>query len=293
MFVGTAHNLWMILMAILCVVMLAGLAAIWFWGDLDLQKPWADEEGTVPPPSDALRRYLWYVTVAVAAGVGSGVVMLGIGGRLVMRLLAATSSDAVQGRITEADEVVGEITLGGSMGLIIFVGLLGGLVTGALYMLIRRWLPKGRLGGLTYGAILLVLFASRIDPLRPDNKDFDIVGPGWLSVVAYVAIILGHGMLMSALAGRYSRALPLITKQLRTIARYVPFLFLAPALPLLLLVAVGAVIGLALGRVEGIRALLASERFLLTGRVAGVVLVAVALPSFLSAVIEIVRASSS
>lgn len=278
----------MFLIAILMALFLAGVLAIWRWGDLELEKPWEDEEdGAPPPPSQFFRRYLWYVTITVVAGIGSGVIMLGIGGRLVMRLLAATSSDSVQGRVTEADEIVGKITLDGTLGLVIFVGLLGGLASGALYMLIKRWLPAGNLGGLTYGAILLVLFASRVDPLRADNPDFEIVGPDWLSVVAFVGIVLAHGMLMSALVGRYSRVLPLIDRRPKTLVKYAPLLTILPAFPLLLPVAIGALIGLGGSRVEGMRRLLASSRFLLAGRVAGLILVVIALPSFGSAVAEI------
>src|SRR3954471_11589349 len=44
----------------------------------------------------------------------AGVLTIGAGIRLMMRVLAATSPDDVQGRQTEADEVIGRVTLGGS-----------------------------------------------------------------------------------------------------------------------------------------------------------------------------------
>lgn len=43
-----------------------------------------------------------------------------------MRLLAATAGDAAQGRRTEAEEIVGRITTGGSIGFIVFTGLFFG-----------------------------------------------------------------------------------------------------------------------------------------------------------------------
>ncbi len=58
-----------------------------------------------PAAGEVISRYLWWVTVATVAGLGAGL-YAGVGGRLVMRLLAETSPDA-QGRLTEADEVVG------------------------------------------------------------------------------------------------------------------------------------------------------------------------------------------
>src|SRR5687768_14898996 len=55
------------------------------------------------------------ITVGRASGMVlgaclAGVLTLGAGTRLMMRVLAATSSDDVQGRLTEADEVIGEVS---------------------------------------------------------------------------------------------------------------------------------------------------------------------------------------
>ncbi len=278
----------MFLIAILIVLFLAGVLAIWRWGDLELQKPWEDDEvADPPPPSQFFRRYLWYVTITVVAGITSGVIMLGIGGRLVMRLLAATSSDSVQGRVTEAEEIIGKITLDGTIGFIVFFGIFGGLVTGVAYMLVRRLFPKGRLGGFIFGAVLLIALASRFDPLRPDNVDFNLVSPDWLAVLAFSAIFFGHGMLLGSIAGRVGRLLPLITKDLRTIARYIPLLLLIPVFPLAVPLAVGALLGFGASRAEGITWYLASENFLLVGRLAISVLVALSAPSFVSGVAEI------
>lgn len=93
---------------------LVGLAAIVRWGELEPKPPWP-----TPDPNEArsyatvARRYIWYVTVASVSGLASGIPVAGAGGRLGMRLLAATAGDAAHGRITEADEVVGRITIGG------------------------------------------------------------------------------------------------------------------------------------------------------------------------------------
>jgi hypothetical protein len=68
-------------------------------------------------------------------------------------------------------------------------------------LLVRRWLPTGRAAGLTYGALLLVVAGTRLDPLRPGNPDFDLVGPGWVSVAAFATLVVFHGVLVAALAG--------------------------------------------------------------------------------------------
>lgn len=149
----------MVLMVGCGLLVLLGVVAVARWGGVKVKPPEAESSPDLPSAGLVGRRYLWYLTLAVVSGVGSGLLVAGPGGRLAMRLLAATAGDAAQGRKTEAEEIVGRISVGGTIGLVIFVALFFGLATGVLFLLIRRWLPGGRLGGLTYGALLLVLAA--------------------------------------------------------------------------------------------------------------------------------------
>ena len=263
-----------------CVLVLLGLVAVVRWGGLEL-------EGPPEPDADLARRYAWWVTIAAAAGVSSGLLMSGPGGRLAMRLLAATAGRAAQGRVTEAEEVVGEITIGGSIGFVLFVGLASGLASAVLYLLAHRWLPRGRLGGLVFGALLLVVFAPGLDPLRKANPDFDVVGPGWLAVVVFIALGLAHGMVVAALAARYGRVLPLVTKDRRVLVRYSPLVLLLPlGSPAVVVVVVGLVV-IGINRLVDVKALLDTRRVLVAGRIVLVLGALVALPSFLGSVIDI------
>ena len=109
------------------------------------------------------------------------------------------------------------------------------------YLLILRWLPAGRLGGLAYGLLLLVIAGTTFDPLRADNPDFDIVGPGWVAVAVFSAVVVVHGMLVAALAGRYSRVLPLPSRDRCSLIPYAPLIVLVPVAPAIVpIVAVGA-----------------------------------------------------
>jgi hypothetical protein len=200
-----------------------------------------------------------------------------------MRLLAATAGPSAQGRLTEAEEIVGLITTDGTFGFIVFTGLFFGLPSGALYMLLRRWLPGGRLAGPAFGLLLLVVAAPYLDPLRPENPDFDIVGPGWLAVVVFSAMALLHGMVVAALAARYSERLPLIELKVRTLIRYLPLLVLLPAFPVLLPVALGAVVAMAVGGLG----VWTSSRLDAVGRAVLLAAGLVALPWFIGAVIDI------
>ena len=119
-----------------------------------------------PTVENVARRYGRGVVVGVVGGFWAGALVTGPAMRLIMRLLAANARDDVQGRITEMDAVIGEINLDGTIGLVVFGGILPGLLSGVIYVAIRPWLPRGRLGGLAFGALHLVLAATRLDPLR-------------------------------------------------------------------------------------------------------------------------------
>ncbi len=249
-----------------CVLLvLAGLLTVIRWGGLAVQSP-PTPAGTARqlPVGLVVRHYLWYVTVTLTAGVTAGILAAGAGGRLVMRLLAVTAGPAAQGRITEANQAAA-----------------------AAYLLLRRWLPNGRAGGLAFGVLLLLVVGNRIDPLRANNPDFSLVGPAWVAVVAFLALGLFHGMVVAALAGRYSRALPLVASRSRAIAAYAPLLLL---IPLFLVIPVIIAAGLVAGAVSQIRPVVAlwhDRRVVTVGRVALAAVGLAALPGFVSALVDI------
>jgi hypothetical protein len=230
-------------------------------------------------------RYLRGVAVALVGGFWAGALVTGPAVRLIMRLLAVTAGDDAQGRITEADEVVGRIELDGTIGLYVFGGVLPGLLSGAIYVLIRRWLPAGRLGGVVFGSLHLVVAATRIDPLRPDNPDFDLVGPGWLAVTTFGLTCLVHGMAVVAIANRYSTALPPAMNSrpawIRVLAPLaIPAVFVVvPFVAGVLLL--GLVVTIAVSRfVPAVRAT-HSRGALVTGRIAACVAVVALLPGMI------------
>jgi hypothetical protein len=279
----------------LCVVMvLAGLVAIARWGGLAVQPPPSPATGEPGPPDRparppvglVVRRYLWYLTLAISAGVGAGLLAAGAGGRLVMRLLAVTAGPGAQGSITEADQVVGRISVDGTIGFIVFTGVIFGAASGAAYLLLRRWLPAGRAGGAVFGALLLVLAGTRLEPLRPGNPDFDLVGPGWLSLVTFAALVLFHGMLVAALAGRLSRSVPLLAPTAPAVAAHLPLLLLAAGAVALVAAVVGAVAVLA-SQVPAVVAAWRDQRALTVGRAVLAVAALAAIPGFASAAVSI------
>ena len=185
---------------------LAAVAMAWRWRDLER----IDRTNTEPFTGRAgVRRVLRAVAVTVDSGILAGVLVLGLGGRLLMRILAATSDDAVQGRITDAEERVGEVTTGGTIGLVVFIGVFGGLMCAVGYRLVRRWLPaRAWPAGLVAGVLLLGLAGRTTDLLDANNHDFEILSPAPLAVALAVALMLLFGVTLAAVHERLDRALP-------------------------------------------------------------------------------------
>jgi hypothetical protein len=178
----------MLVIVVCAALVAAGIVCVVRWG--------AGPQQGVPSPS--VPRYLAGLAVA---GPLAGLVAAGAGGRLVMRLLAVTSPDA-RGGITEAGEEIGEITVGGTAGFLVFVGLPAGALAVVLFVLAGSLLPRGYAGGAVLGLLLLVLVGAQLEPLREDNFDFNLVGPDWLSLLSFTALAAFQGMLTWALAGR-------------------------------------------------------------------------------------------
>lgn len=289
-----------------CVLLLlVGALAAARWGNVDLQRPWltvpeggADDlasptpSGAPPvgaPPSAAaiVRRAAWYMDLVMLAGMGAGIMGSGPGGRLVMRLLAVTSSESAQGQLTEAGEVVGAVTLDGTFGLVIFGGVFSGVATAALWLLLRRWLPTGRAGALTFGLVLLALVSTRLEPLRPDNEDFELVGPAGVAVASFVALTFFHTAVLVALVGRISRSLPLCSFRPRVLAAYSPLVLLAltgSGAVVFVVVTLGAMLAL---RSPALARSWSGRRCLVGGRVVLVALTALAVPSFVGDLADI------
>ena len=295
-----------ILMAVMGVMLIGGTALTLMWSNIGYA-PWnlaSDAGGDVLPSGDVdvppvrvvATGYLRGVAVAIVGGFWAGALVTGPAVRLIMRLLAVTAGDDAQGRLTEADEVVGNIDVGGTIGLIVFGGVLTGLLSGAVYMLVRRWLPTGWLGGVTFGLLHLVVAATVIDPLRPDNPDFDLVGPGWLSVTTFGAACVLHGLAVMAFANRYSHLVPPAASRSDSTAWVVPILLLV--LPSMILVlsgvgiaatVVGLVITLVLSRSATVLRLARSRGVLVAGRVVLVALALVLLPRVIADLQDVIN----
>ena len=277
----------MVTMSICVVLLLLGIVATVAWGRQEFTVPEFGPPDSTDSVGWAARKYVWHLMVAVVSGAIAGLLVAGAGGRLAMRLLAETAGEAAAGRATEGNEIVGKITLHGSAELVMF-GVIIGVATGLIYVLIRPWLPAGRWGGLVFG-LLMVAVATHGMPLDPANPDFDIVGPGWVSVAVFAALALLHGMLVAALAGRYTHAAPVMARTRRSALGHLPMLAVLPVFPVYLGFAVGAGGYVLLTRPAFAPLLRAvhSRPALLGGRALLALLLLAAVPGSISTVVDI------
>jgi hypothetical protein len=130
------------------------------------------------------------------AGTIAGVLFVGIGGRIIMRISGAINPERA-GAITESENVVGEVTFGGTLTFIAFQGILVGFLLGIVWFLVRQWLPVSLTTRILLGALLAVLVGGS-GIIDSDNIDFVLLEPAWLHVVMFLGLV---GLAGGATAG--------------------------------------------------------------------------------------------
>jgi hypothetical protein len=141
----------------------------------------------------ALARHLG---MASLAGAITGVLVGGLLGRVVMRISGFTAGPTLIGVTTENGNRVGDITFGGTLGLVMFVALPFGLLGGILYAIVEPWLRRARpWHGLAYGAGLLLAIGFLV--LDPANFDFTRFGSPLLNVAMFAALFLIFGVMIA------------------------------------------------------------------------------------------------
>ncbi len=121
-----------------------------------------------------------------------------------MRVVALLASDVDQGRLTEAEASVGDITVGGTIFLVLLGGATGA-IGGLLYLAVHRHLAwAGRWRGVAFGALLLAIFGSAL--VKGSNPDFDGFGIPVVNVVMFAALFVCFGILIAPVFDNLQRA---------------------------------------------------------------------------------------
>ena len=133
-----------------------------------------------------------HVGTASLAGIIAGVIVGGLLGRVVMRVSGFTAGPSMVGVSTENGNPVGDVTLAGTLALVVFTGLAAGLFSGIVYAVVEPWLRRVRpWHGLAFGVGLLLAFGFLV--LDPFNFDFRRFGVAVLNVAMFAALFVVFG----------------------------------------------------------------------------------------------------
>ena len=117
-----------------------------------------------------------------------------------MRIIAITDPSA-NGALTEDQFIVGEMTLGDTVGLVL-LGTFVGAVSGLIYLGLRRWMPvPPAVRGLAFGYGSLVTGGLLF--INPDRVDFRIFEPVLLPIGLFAALFLTGGFFLATLTDRF------------------------------------------------------------------------------------------
>jgi hypothetical protein len=139
-------------------------------------------------------------------GALTGVVVGGVGGRIVMRISALVAGDCARGAITDNGDRVGELTIEGTIELLAN-GLIFGVVGGVVWIVSEPWLRRcGPRVGLSFGILLFALAGT--ETIVADNRDFAILDPAWFNVLLFGLLFFAYGSLFPILRRLNDRMLP-------------------------------------------------------------------------------------
>lgn len=140
------------------------------------------------------------------AGAVTGILVGGLGGRIVMRL-AAITVPASAGRFTENGNQIGDITLSGSLGLILFGGLFFGLSGGVIWVVVSPWIPGSGLRRAIL-AMPIAVALTGVGLVQGSNPDFRILQHNGLVLAMLIALLALAGASIALLDGWLDHGLP-------------------------------------------------------------------------------------
>ncbi|MEA2001865.1 MAG: hypothetical protein U9N84_08285 [Actinomycetota bacterium] len=139
------------------------------------------------------------------ASLAAGVLVGGVGGRVVMSVSAQAAGAEMVGRLTENGNRIGEFTVAGTIGLIVFVGVLGGAIGSVPVVASDPWLRwLGPLRGLGFGVTTLAVAGYSVF----DSVDFLILEPAALNVGMFVGLVVAFGLAVVGFNWLLDKTLP-------------------------------------------------------------------------------------
>jgi hypothetical protein len=181
---------------------------------------------------EALVSVLRDISRGALAGLIVGVVVLGPGSRIVMRLAALVDPGSI-GLRTENGNRIGDITLEGTAVLVIFGGILVGAAASVVWIAIQQWIP-GRATVRAALAMPIAVALTGFQLVRPENHDFRILGPVGPILVLLLGLVAIAGFAFAVVDRWLDRRLPQPSSRLSpSVAVYL--LMILAGLPFLIL----------------------------------------------------------
>jgi TRAP-type C4-dicarboxylate transport system permease small subunit len=162
-----------------------------------------EHPGIVGSPLVGLGRRIGIGGVAAVLGATA---VLGLGSRLAMRLSGAVAivrAPEIRGRLTGDGFSIGRISLEGSLGLLVFGGLLGSILAAAYWVLMKDRLLAWRRPSLMAGLAAAAIGGNQF--VHPDNIDFVILEPVIMNVMLYPLVAGLAGVAIVAIDGALTR----------------------------------------------------------------------------------------
>ena len=139
------------------------------------------------------------------SGAIVGIVVGGLGGRVVMRIVAILHPDAV-GALTENGNRIGDVTVGGTLFLVLF-GLILCALAGALWVIVGPWIP-GNTGARALLTAGIAIAIGTPELIIGRNPDFVILDHDPRVVALLVALVGLIGLSIALLDSWLDRRLP-------------------------------------------------------------------------------------
>jgi hypothetical protein len=135
--------------------------------------------------------------ISGTTGALTGVLVGGVGGRIVMHISASVAGNSARGAITDNGSRVGEFTIEGTIELLV-LGLIFGVLGGVVWIVSEPWLMRcGPRVGLSFGILLFAVASTEV--IVADNRDFVILDPAWFNVLSIGLLFFVYGSLFPVL----------------------------------------------------------------------------------------------
>jgi hypothetical protein len=140
------------------------------------------------------------------AGLLTGFLVAGIGGRAVMRAAALLVPEA-GGRLTDNGNRIGEITVPGTIGLVMVGALFFGLLGATIWVVVSPWIPGG---GRTRAVLAMPVAVSLtgIALVQARNPDFVVLRHDATTVGLLLALVALAGLTIAGFDAWLDRRLP-------------------------------------------------------------------------------------